>query len=147
MAAANAYEHYLLLKPDANDKQQTIERIKKLREQASKEKIVDPWADEAAAPPVKATGLPGAQAWFDRGQIAYHVGDFKRAYDCFVRAYDEKPFPDFVYNQAASLQRLGNIDAAIQAYERYLALAPKASDAERVRKAIKLLRERADKQP
>jgi tetratricopeptide (TPR) repeat protein len=147
MAAANAYEHYLLLAPNANDQQQTIERIRKLREQASKEKIVDPWADEAAAPPVKETGLPGAQAWFDRGQIAYHVGDFKRAYECFVRAYDEKPFPDFVYNQAASLHRLGNIDAAIQAYERYLALAPKASDAERVRKAIKLLRERADKQP
>jgi tetratricopeptide (TPR) repeat protein len=147
MAAANAYEHYLLLAPDAKDKQQTIERIKKLREQASKEKIVDPWADEAAAPPVKETGLPGAQAWFDRGQIAYHVGDFKRAYDCFVRAYDEKPFPDFVYNQAASLQRLGNVDGAIQAYERYLVLAPKASDAERVRKVIKLLRERAAQQP
>jgi tetratricopeptide (TPR) repeat protein len=142
-AAANAYEHYLVLAPDAKDKKQTIERIKKLREQASKEKIVDPWADESAAPPVKETGLAGAQAWFDRGQIAFDLGDYKRAYEAFVRAYDNKPYPDFVFNQATSLDRLGNVDGAIQAYERYLLLAPKASDAEKVRKRIQKLREGA----
>jgi regulator of sirC expression with transglutaminase-like and TPR domain len=36
---------------------------------------------------------------------------------------------------------LGETDAAIQAYERYLTLLPKAKDAAKVRQHIKLLRE------
>ena len=58
-----------------------------------------------------------------------------------MHAYDLKPFPAFVYNQAASLDLLGNTDAAVQAYERYLALDPKARDAEKVRRRIQRLRE------
>jgi tetratricopeptide (TPR) repeat protein len=132
-----------VLVPAAPDAKQTIELIKKLRGQAAKDPIIDPWADESAAPPVTATGLEGARAWHDRGTVAYQLGDFKRARDCFVKAYELQPFPEFVYNQAASLQRLGDIDAAVYAYERYLALAPKAADAETVRKVIKRLREGA----
>jgi tetratricopeptide (TPR) repeat protein len=146
-AAANAFEHYLVIAPNAKDSKETIELIKKLRAEAAKETIVDPWADESAAPAVTATGLPGAQGWYDRGRVAYALGDFKRAYDFFVRAYDAQPFPDFVYNQAASLQRHGNIEGAIQAYERYLLLKPKADDAEQVRRMIKRLREGELKKP
>jgi hypothetical protein len=58
-----------------------------------------------------------------------------------VHAYDLKPFPAFVYNQAASLDLLGNADGAVQAYERYLALDPKAKDTEKVRRRIQRLRE------
>jgi regulator of sirC expression with transglutaminase-like and TPR domain len=35
---------------------------------------------------------------------------------------------------------LGSADAAVQAYERYVALAPKAKDVPKVRKRIALLR-------
>jgi tetratricopeptide (TPR) repeat protein len=141
-AAANALEHYLVLEPGAADEQETIERIKKLRgEAAGKDAILDPWADETAPPPVTATGKEGARQWFDRGRIAYDLGDFKRAYDAFVNAYDLSPQPELVYNQAACLDRMGNVDAAVQAYERYLALVPKASDADKVRRHIKKLRE------
>jgi hypothetical protein len=35
---------------------------------------------------------------------------------------------------------LGNADAAVQAYERYIALAPKAKDVPKVRKRTALLR-------
>ena len=61
-----------------------------------------------------ATGVTGASEWHARGTVAYQLGDFKRAYECFVHAYDLKPFPAFVYNQAASLDLLGNTDAAVR---------------------------------
>jgi tetratricopeptide (TPR) repeat protein len=141
-AAANAFEHYLVLEPGAHDAKETIERIKKLRgEAAEKDALMDPNADEPSAPAVTATGKEGARQWFDRGTVAYELRDYKRAYDAFVQAYDLSPQPEIVYNQAASLDRMGNADAAVQAYERYLALAPKATDAEKVRRRIKHLRE------
>jgi tetratricopeptide (TPR) repeat protein len=77
-----------------------------------------PEADDAAAPEVAATRIEGASQRYDRGSLAYQLGDFKHAYDCFVQAYDLKPAADLVYNQAASLDMLGNTDAAVQAYER-----------------------------
>ncbi len=139
-AAANAFEHYLVLDPAAKDSTETLERIKKLRGEAAKDPIVDPWADEASAPAVTAGGTEGAKEWHARGTVAYELGDFQRAYDCFVHAYDLAPLPLLVYNQAAALDRLGNTEAAIQAYERYLAVAPTASDAARVHKRIATLR-------
>ena len=72
--------------------------------------------------------------------IAWKLGEYRRVYDAYVAAYDAFPQPDFVFNQASALDMLGNADAAIQAYERYIALAPKAKDVPRVRKRIALLR-------
>ena len=57
--------------------------------------------------------------------MAFRLADYQRAYDCFVAAYDLKPYSAYVYNQAACLDRIGNVEAAVQAYERYLALAPR----------------------
>ena len=91
-------------------------------------------------PAVTAKGKQAAAEWFDRAQLAYRLGEFHRANEGFVAAYDAAPFPDFVFNQAVALDRLGNADAAIQAYERYIALAPKAKDVAQVRKRIALLR-------
>jgi tetratricopeptide (TPR) repeat protein len=147
-AAANAYEHYLLLAPGAKEAQALIAKIKAWRGQAADpDALMDPEQDEAAAPEVTATGTEGASQWYDRGSLAYRLGDFKQAYDCFVQAYDLKPSPDLVYNQAACLDMLGNTDAAVQAYERYLALAPKANDVAKVRERIKSLREGNLKRP
>ena len=87
------------------------------------------------------TGVEGAREWYTRGTVAYELGDYKRAYDCFVHAYDQQPYAAFVFNQAAALDLLGNVDAAVQAYERYLALDPRAKDAEKVRGRIKRLRD------
>jgi tetratricopeptide (TPR) repeat protein len=142
-AAANAYERYLLLNPAAKDRATVVEHIKTLREAGSRDALIDPWADEYGPGEVGGSGTAAARQWFDRGQLAYELGEYRRAYDCFVSAYDNAPYPDFVYNQAAALELLGELDAAVQAYERYLALKPKAGDAERVRRHIKLLRDRA----
>ncbi|HEY2200958.1 MAG TPA: hypothetical protein VGH56_03645, partial [Solirubrobacteraceae bacterium] len=142
-AAANAYERYLLLDPAAKDRAEVIERIKSLRDAANKDKLIDPWADEYSAREVTGSGTAAAREWFGRGQLAYELGEYRRAYEYFVSAYDNAPFPDLVYNQAAALELLGERDAAVQAYERYLALKPSAADADRVRRHVKVLRDRA----
>ncbi len=143
-AAANAYEHYLILDESAKDAKDVLAKIKALRGQAppaGRDALRDPEDEMSEAPEVIATGAHGASEWHSRGVVAYELGDFKRAYDCFVHAYDLKPFAAYVFNQAAALDLLGNADAAVQAYERYLALDPKATDRERVRKRIQRLRE------
>jgi len=142
-AAANAFEHYLILDLSAKDFDQVIAKIKTLRGQApppGKDALMDPEDEESAAPTVTAKGAKGASDWQSRGVVAYRTGDFERAYDCFVQAYDLKPAAAFVYNQAAALQLLGNNEGAVQGYERYLALDPKARDAGQVRKLIEHLR-------
>jgi tetratricopeptide (TPR) repeat protein len=143
-AAANAYEHYLFLDPSAKEAKELIGKIKAFRGQApqgDKDALMDPEDDPAMAPAVSAVGVPGASEWHNRGTVAYQLGDFKRSYDCFVQAFDLHPAAAFVFNQAASLDRLGNTDAAVQAYERYLALSPKATDTDWVRTRIKKLRD------
>src|SRR5215213_8006771 len=143
-ADANAYEHYLYLDPTTKDAQEVLGKIKTLRGQVpavTEASLIDPEDDPSTAPEVTAKGVQGAREWFNRGTVAYQLGDYKRAYDAFVAAYDLKPFSAFVYNQAASLDKLGNVDGAVQAYERYLALERNASDAGRVRERIKRLRE------
>ena len=143
-AAANAFEHYLIADPTAADAAEVIAKIKALRGQApanDPDGLLDPEDDAAAAPAVAATGDQGASEWYNRGAVAFQLGDYKRAYDAFVAAYDLKPHAAFVYNQAACLDKLGNVDAAVQAYERYLALDSKARDASRVRERIKRLRD------
>ena len=142
-AAANAYEHYLLANPGAKNADELIAKIKQLRATAPPEgpdALIDPEDDAAEMPAVTAKGKQAAAEWFDRAQLAYRLGEYHRAYEGFVAAYDAAPFPDFVFNQAVALDRLGNADAAIQAYERYIALAPKAKDVAQVRKRIALLR-------
>jgi tetratricopeptide (TPR) repeat protein len=127
-AAANAYERYLVLDPAAKDHAEVIEHIKSLRETGGKDKLIDPWAGDYAADytaGVTGTGVEAARQWLERGTIAYELAEYRRAYDCFVSAYDNKPLPEFVYNQAAALELSGETDAAIQTYERYLALLPK----------------------
>ena len=51
--------------------------------------------------------------------------------------------PKLAYNLARSLERAGEIDAAISAYDRYLTLAPDAADAADVRQVIETLRKMA----
>jgi tetratricopeptide (TPR) repeat protein len=143
-AAANAFEHYLIADPAADDAGDVIAKIKRLRGQApanDPDGLLDPEDDAAAAPAVTATGNTGASDWYARAAVAYRLGDYQRAYDGFVAAYDLKPYSAFVYNQAACLDQLGNVQAAVQAYERYLALEPRARDAARIRERIRRLRD------
>jgi tetratricopeptide (TPR) repeat protein len=135
-AAAAAFEHYLALSPSAKDYKEVVQRTKKLREQAKSDPIADPWADEAAGADPTATGLTGAQQWFDKGQAAFFVGDYKAAHADFMHAYEDLHRPEFLYNAAAALDMDGDAAGAIQLYRRYLDEKPGASDAVKVHKRI-----------
>jgi tetratricopeptide (TPR) repeat protein len=146
-AAANAYEHYLVVKADVKDRDKLIEKIKKLRAEAPKQgpdALIDPEDEASEMPAVTSKGRSAASQWHDRAVVAWQLGDFRRAYEAFQAAYDAFPAPDFVFNQASALDMMRNAEAAVQAYERYIALAPKAKDVPKVRRRIALLRANPD---
>ena len=58
---------------------------------------------------------------------------------CAVRP-EHGPWRPSRYNQAKALDLLGNVDAAVQAYERFLALDAKGGASLNVRERIKQLR-------
>jgi tetratricopeptide (TPR) repeat protein len=115
--AAQRYEAYLKETPDAPDAAKVKTRIDKLR----------------------ADALKDAQAAFDRGQAAYNAGDFKKAASAFAEAYEQKPFPQFLYNIGASYDKAGDTQRAVQNYQLYLSMFPNADDADKVRNRIHTL--------
>src|SRR5438105_3307438 len=102
---------------------------------------------EAEEPPVTKTGAEGAQDWFDRAVAHYDAGRYEKALYAFEQANKLFPQPNFLYNQAACLDRLGRKDEAAAMYGRYLAANPSATDAEKVKKRIAKLRGQTPKQP
>src|SRR5439155_258530 len=95
---------------------------------------------EGEEPPVTKTGVEGAQDWFDRGYAHYQAGRFEKALHAFEEAYRLYPQANFLYNEAACLERLGRKDEAADMYGRYLAGNPTATDVEKVKKHIAKLR-------
>ena len=115
--AAQRYEAYLKETPDAPDAAKVKARIDKLRSDA----------------------LKAAQSAFDRGQAAYNAGRFNEAASAFAEAYEQKPFPQFLYNIGASFHKAGDTKRAVENYQLYLSMFPDAPDADKVRKQIQIL--------
>ncbi|HSE40377.1 MAG TPA: tetratricopeptide repeat protein, partial [Acidobacteriota bacterium] len=115
--AAQRYEAYLAETPNAPDAAKVREHITKLR----------------------ADALKASQNAFDRGQAAYQAGNFKEAAHAFAEAYEQKPFPQFLYNQAAAYEKAGDITRAVQNYQLYLSMSQDAKDADKVRQHIHTL--------
>src|SRR5450432_105152 len=101
------------------------------------------------APPAASAGdnaIKIAQSSFDEGQIAFLSSDFDKAAEDFKKAYDARPFPQFLYNIAASYHRKGkaksdpdSYDKAVTYYKRYLDEEKNAQDKDKVEKAISVL--------
>jgi hypothetical protein len=97
------------------------------------------YADDADA-------LKKAQASFDAAQTNYLQGKFDEAAAGFQEAYAARPFPQFLYNVGASFHMKGKKESsaaaykkAVEAYKRYLAEEPGATDKAKVEKAIGVL--------
>jgi tetratricopeptide (TPR) repeat protein len=103
----------------------------------------------ASGAPAAAPGdaaLKIAQSAFDEGQVAFLSGDFDKAAENFKKAYDARPFPQFLYNIAASYHRKAkaksdpdSYDKAVTYYKRYLDEDKQAQDRDKVEKAIEVL--------
>lgn len=83
-----------------------------------------------------------ASAEFALGMDDYRRGDFASAAAHFQAAYDALPDPAPLFNMARSWEGANEITRALDAYQRYLAVAPDAPDRDEVLARIALLRQR-----
>ena len=112
--AAQKYEAYLAETPNASDAAKVRTHITKLHSDA----------------------LKAAQSAFDRGQEAFNAGRFREAAGAFAEAYEQKPFPQFLYNIGAAYDMAGDTKSAVRNYQLYLSMSPDANDAGKVRTRI-----------
>lgn len=134
--AVRHYQLHLNMAPNAPDAGKVRERIQTLL-QGSGNALLRP-VDEAAEAQLRA-----AHRAFDAGQKAWDQGRWTDAAHHFAEAYAQRPFPQFLFNQAASLDKAGDTRGAVRAYQRYLNAAPDANDADKVRKRIEMLLEKS----
>jgi tetratricopeptide (TPR) repeat protein len=81
---------------------------------------------------------------FKRAVEAYKKGDFQTTVDLLNQANALDPQPVLVYNLARAHEGLGNTDQAIEAYEKFLAQDPKASDRGAIEQRLTTLRRQRD---
>src|SRR5688500_9535977 len=81
-----------------------------------------------------------ARAHFLSGQAYYEQASYENALRAFREAYRVSKRPALQYNIALCHERLGDLDGAIAALERYLAEMPTAPDRVAVEVRIKNLR-------
>jgi tetratricopeptide (TPR) repeat protein len=77
-----------------------------------------------------------AREAFVAGQGLYSDGKFAEALRRFEESYGLKPHPATVFNIARCLDKTGDLVRAMTSYKEYLRLAPTATDADEVTKAI-----------
>lgn len=65
-----------------------------------------------------------ARARFADGNVAYNVGEFRRALEAYAEAYQARPLPGFLFNMAQCHRQLGNDEKAAFFYRRFLGLVP-----------------------
>ena len=91
-----------------------------------------------------------ARRFFDKGEKEFALGHFAEALTQYQQAFDAQPLPGFLFNIGQCHRNLGDYDAAIFSFRKYLDLEPQAPNREAVETLIKDLedkqaRERAAK--
>ena len=81
-----------------------------------------------------------ARASFEQAVRAFRAGSFAEAAAAFRRAQELAPHPATLFNLARAEERAGHVDAAVEAYDAYLAIAPTPPDADEVRHHVDALR-------
>lgn len=84
-------------------------------------------------------------ALFEESADAYAEGRFEDAATLLRRAYDLDQEPVLLYNLARALESAADFDAALDAYERFLASGPEASERATVEERVAALRERIER--
>ncbi len=84
--------------------------------------------------------LETAKEHFDDGQSLYLQGKFGEAAEKFVKAYQAKSYPAFLFNIAVCYEKNRDFAKALEYYERYLKEDSTTTDRELVQKRIKAIR-------
>jgi tetratricopeptide (TPR) repeat protein len=88
--------------------------------------------------------LRTAKRHFERGEKLYALTKFSDALEEYQKAFDAKPIPDFLFNIGQCYRNLGEYDAAIFSYQKYLKLAPDAPNRDKVEQLISELETKKD---
>jgi tetratricopeptide (TPR) repeat protein len=83
-----------------------------------------------------------ARRHYERGQKLFNLQRFEEALDQYQKAFDAKPIPDFLFNIGQCHRNLGDYDAAIFSFKRFLKLDPDAPNREKVEELIAQLEEK-----
>lgn len=83
-----------------------------------------------------------AKRHYERGQKLFALQKFEEALEQFQKAFDAKPIPDFLFNIGQCHRNLGDYEAAIFSFKRYLKLDPDAPNREQVEELIAQLEEK-----
>lgn len=104
-------------------------------------------APRAAAAGTEATRLREARAHYEQAVVHYNLDEFAQALAEFREAYRLKPDASFLFNIAQCHRKLGDVDAALDFYRKYLRSLPEAPNRAEVERMIADLRARKDSAP
>lgn len=96
----------------------------------------------AAADDDDDTAMRTAKRYYNRGQKLFGLQKFDKALEQFQKAFDAKPIPEFLFNIGQCHRNLGDYEAAIFSFKRYLKLDPEAQNREKVEELIEELEEK-----
>jgi len=85
-----------------------------------------------------------AKRHYDRGRKLFNLQKFDEALDEFQKAYDAQPIPDFLFNIGQCQRNLGDHEAAIFSFKKFLKLDPEAGNREQVEQLIDDLQRKID---
>jgi tetratricopeptide (TPR) repeat protein len=77
-----------------------------------------------------------AKKLFDKGQKQFNLRKFESALELFQKAFDTKPLPGILFMIGQTHRNLGDNEAAIFSFKRYLKLAPDADNRDQVEDLI-----------
>jgi tetratricopeptide (TPR) repeat protein len=86
-----------------------------------------------------------AKRHFDRGQKLFNLGKFDEALEEYQQAYEAKAIPAFLFNIGQCYRNLGDYEAAIFSFKKYLKLEPDADNRDQVEEYITELEEEEEK--
>lgn len=83
-----------------------------------------------------------AKRHYEKGQKLYNLQKFEEALEQYQKAFDAKPLPGFLFNIAQCQRNLGDYEAAIFSYKRFLQLDPETEKREKVEALIEELEQK-----
>lgn len=89
-----------------------------------------------AAPSPARADKKKALELYEKGSVAYNVGQFDKAITLFTKAYEQHQAPSFLFNIAQSHRQAGRCKRALFFYGRYLTLDPEADNRDVVEQHI-----------
>ncbi|MFH1130631.1 MAG: PEGA domain-containing protein [Pseudomonadota bacterium] len=82
-----------------------------------------------------------AKEFFDDAQALYVQGNYAEAAGKFLKAYEHKQYPAFLFNIAVCFEKTKIYDKSLEYYVKYLSADPESKDIELVTERIKVIRQ------